>query len=480
MERWIKLRVLIISLFGFSFIFLLVSNVYFLYKEQEATSYLSRTNSWVAWQIEKEYMRFLSAIDALSITPTPEAHEQAILHFDLLLSRFPAVLNGPESAHIRDDPEAMATILSLRDTVIGLESAVFNVDPANGDAVIEVRETVHEALAPFAADLSHLTTSFSTGQRAQALFDQVSFHQRASLFLTVGLLITATVILGFLVVEVLRRRQYAAEQEMLYRRAEAASAAKSTFLANMSHELRTPLNAVIGFSEIMRVETFGPVESPRYRAYLADIHQAGKHLLNVVNAVLDIAKLERSEIRMNEGCFLIDEVLDFAVSVHEPHRVRDDKQIVVDRGIGDDSTIEITGDLQMIRQILLNILNNAVKFTPAGGCISISCTVTDSWLEIRVNDQGPGIDRRDRRRVFDPFYQTDQSWARSHQGTGLGLPIARGFAREHGGDLWLESEPGEGTTAVLTLPRSRVSIVPNPRFTAEHGHAGSERSASAS
>lgn len=469
MERGIRLRVFFIAAFGLSFLCLLISNVFYLYKEQEIKSYLSRTNSWVAWQIEKEHLRFLGAVDELSIEATDAAHENALLYFDLLLSRFPVALNGTESAFLRDDPEALETVLSLRDAVLGLETAIFNVDPANREALLRVREQVHSALGPFADDLSRLTASFSTGRRAQELFDQVFRNQRISLYLTVGLLVTATTILGFLVVEVLRRRRYAAEQEQLYRRAEAASAAKSAFLANMSHELRTPLNAVIGFSEIMRSEAFGPVGSKRYHSYLGDIHQAGNHLLNVVNAVLDIAKLERSEINLDEGRFLIDEVLDFAVSVHEPHRVREEKQFDVQRGVDDDTTIEICGDLQMFRQILLNILSNAVKFTPAHGCIGIICIVRTDRLEIRVEDDGPGIDRRDRRRVFDPFFQADQSWTRSHQGAGLGLPIARGFAREHGGDLWLESEPGEGTTAVLTLPRDRISLVPNPRV-ARAGH----------
>lgn len=233
--------------------------------------------------------------------------------------------------------------------------------------------------------------------------------------------------------------------------AEAANRAKTDFLTNMSHELRTPLSAVIGFSEMIVKETFGPVGQPQYREFADDILHAGRHLMEVITDILDIAKAHSGTIELQKRTVRPEAVMRAAVRiVHEKAR---DSDITLETHIGEHlPTIE--ADTVRLRQVLLNLLSNAIKFTPAGGTVSAEVSRHPEGVLLRVRDSGAGMAPEDIPRALQPFVQVDASLSRRHGGTGLGLPLTKIFVELHGGRLELESTLNVGTTASVILPAS--------------------------
>jgi len=232
-----------------------------------------------------------------------------------------------------------------------------------------------------------------------------------------------------------------------HRRAAQANAGKTMFLASMSHELRTPLNAIIGFSELMMRETFGPLGNRRYAEYVADVHRSGQHLLELINDVLDLSKIEAGKLNVRLGRQNLAELVEESV------RLVSDRA----RGKGISLSVELPRDLPSARadrratkQILLNLLSNAVKFTGKGGSITVTGAARNGTVTIAVRDTGIGIAPRDLDRLFKPFERARN--AESLEGSGLGLAIARGLAEGIGGALRLESKVGEGTVVWLDLP----------------------------
>jgi two-component system, cell cycle sensor histidine kinase PleC len=231
-------------------------------------------------------------------------------------------------------------------------------------------------------------------------------------------------------------------------RAEEANHAKSSFLANMSHELRTPLNAIIGFSEIMKSEMFGPIGGDKYRDYCKDIHQSGQYLLDVINDILDMSKIEAGRIRLDVEEVRIGRFLNDAMRVVSSRA--DDKQIELIADIA--KGIRVRADQRLLKQIVLNLLSNAVKFTPEGGRVKVHARASDHWVRIAIADTGIGIPRAALSKLGRPFEQVESQLTKSHQGSGLGLAIARSLAELHGGTLRIRSTPGKGTLVVLRLP----------------------------
>ena len=233
--------------------------------------------------------------------------------------------------------------------------------------------------------------------------------------------------------------------------AEQASAAKSRFLANMSHELRTPLNAIIGFSEMIATETLGPHHLPRYKEYAEDINGSGRLLLDIINDILDMSKIEAGHFILESNAVEVSQVVQGAV------------RLVGDRagkkGVGIDIEMpdglpDACADVRAVRQILLNLLSNAIKFSRPGTRITVHVCVIREGLKIAVSDQGIGISKDDLKRVSDPFFQVENEMTRKEQGTGLGLPIVVSLADRMNAKFDLESEEGTGTQATLILPRA--------------------------
>ncbi len=237
--------------------------------------------------------------------------------------------------------------------------------------------------------------------------------------------------------------------------AESANRSKTEFLANMSHELRTPLNAIIGFSDIIQNEIMGRIEkTPKYIDYARDIGQAGSHLLSVINDILDIAKIEAGQLDLREDAFDAGRALDACICMLSNRAEDASVHLIGEHG---QPPLTVWGDEKKFKQIVLNLLSNAIKFTPEGGNVTLSTGIgKDGDFVLTVSDTGVGIAEADLELALAPFSQVDNSQQRSHEGTGLGLPIRGALAELHGGTLELESEPGLGTTVTVRLPSERL------------------------
>jgi two-component system cell cycle sensor histidine kinase PleC len=243
------------------------------------------------------------------------------------------------------------------------------------------------------------------------------------------------------------------------RRAEEANVAKSRFLATMSHELRTPLNAILGFSEVMHAEIMGPMENRLYKEYAGNIHQSGSHLLHLINEILDLSRIEAGRFVVRAEEINVPEAIRTA---HAMFELRAATMGIKLKSEIDPALPLLLADERACRQILINLISNALKFTPPGGTVTtFARRAAGGGMEVGVSDTGAGIDPADVATVFEAFGQGRHDIAVNEKGTGLGLPIVRGLVEAHGGKVSLDSVLGKGTTVICTFPRERLSA-PQP------------------
>jgi signal transduction histidine kinase len=240
--------------------------------------------------------------------------------------------------------------------------------------------------------------------------------------------------------------------------AASASRAKSQFLANMGHELRTPLNAVIGFSDILKNQLFGPIANERYVSCAADIHNSGIHLLGIINDILDLSRIDSTDgLQLNEELVDLQSTIAKCIADFE-EKAKHGRVDVQFRS--EDILPLLRADSRRVRQIVAHLLGNAIKFTRPGGRVDVVLSTGAEGLSVTFSDNGVGIERKDLDRILQPFVQGESGFARKHEGAGLGLPLAKGLVEMHGGALMIESEPGVGTTARVVMPTSRLQRVP--------------------
>ena len=280
------------------------------------------------------------------------------------------------------------------------------------------------------------------------------FHRVALGALPDGRRLTLTAAVDITEYRELVERERSARQE-----AEAANAAKSQFLATMSHELRTPLNAIQGYTQLLALEVRGPITPPQ-REDLERIERSQRHLLSLINDVLNFAKIEAGHVSMVSEPVDLSEVFDSIREFVEPQLQEKDIQFTLSHTVPGEL---ICGDGDKVRQILINLLSNAIKFTPRGGLIELKCSADDEMFHVTVRDTGMGIPADKLQAIFEPFVQVNRDYSSKHQGTGLGLSISRDLARRMEGDLTVTSTYGEGASFVLSLPRAEPKPTPETK-----------------
>jgi len=250
--------------------------------------------------------------------------------------------------------------------------------------------------------------------------------------------------------ELSRRLQISVDQ------AQAANRAKSAFLANMSHELRTPLNAIMGFSEVMKEQHLGPMNNARYLSYAGDILASGRYLLGIINDILDLSKIEAGKMTVENAeefplCQALQGSLAICTALGEKFGVKIESRLPPD-------TVRLLAVERMIRQIMINLVGNAIKFTPGGGSVMVGGHAKPcGGYAVTVQDSGIGMTGEEIVKALTPFGQVENKMTATHNGTGLGLPLAKAMLELHGGELEITSTPGSGTKIVLHFPASRIN-----------------------
>ncbi|HEY3917120.1 MAG TPA: PAS domain-containing sensor histidine kinase [Stellaceae bacterium] len=263
-----------------------------------------------------------------------------------------------------------------------------------------------------------------------------------------------------MVEDITERKRAEEELRAAKEAAEAANRAKAEFLGAMSHELRTPLNAIIGFSEVISGELLGPIGVPAYKTYASDMLASGRHLLMLINDILDFARAESGRLALHEEIFDAAALIEATVRSIMPRAAASGIRLSLDLA---KPLPYIFGDATRLRQVLLNLIDNAVKFTPHGGRVDLRTLLgADGDIRIEIRDSGIGMSAANLGRAFEPFHQADGGPARNHNGTGLGLAICDRLMRLHGGRVALKSELGRGTTATVMIPAARAKRAAGP------------------
>ena len=247
-----------------------------------------------------------------------------------------------------------------------------------------------------------------------------------------------------------------AEEELIAARrdAEDASSAKSDFLAKISHEIRTPLNAIVAFSEEMTEERFGPIGNERYRQYLKDIHVSGGHLISLINDLLDLSKIEAGKLELTFASLSLNDLTQQCIAIVQPQANRE--RIIIRCSLSP-RLPQVMADARSVRQIVLNLLSNSIKFTGAGGQLIVSTAITDTGeMVLRVRDTGIGMSDKDIATALEPFRQVATTTRGRSVGTGLGLPLTKALAEANHATFQIKSTPNEGTLVEITFPGARL------------------------
>jgi signal transduction histidine kinase len=417
---------------------------------------------WAVDQVELEYLRL---VDALNDYARDDAAgtDELLLRFDVFWSRMD-ILRGDSVRQLVEDYPEHALVTEDLPAALGRIDAL--LQPARGGALDRSAVTEIEAiLEPFLRPIHglHLFAAQYLADLRTAELAAVSELITATVVAVAALIVLAAAL--FLVLirnvrsaarEIDRRRRIEVDLHAAKISAEQASRTKTQFLANMSHELRTPLNAIIGFSSMMLAEVKGPIVNTAYRGYVEDINQSGAHLLEVINDILDIARVEAGGMEVSEEVVAVDALLGFCATIVS--------QRAAERGVTvtiapPEAALAVRADPRHLKQVLLNLLGNATKFTPKGGRITITAAnAIDGGVAIAVADTGCGMTAAELEQCRNPFQKFRRGDdPEAGEGAGLGLAIASRLAELNGARLDIESAPGAGTTVAIRFPSGRVA-----------------------
>ena len=408
----------------------------------------AQSDIWVISQLSLELERTLHALHMYTQSGSTLTHKDVALRYDLLWSRIPPILRDHETKHLRTFAEINNTVTELKNTLTQLDPLIATLKRDDFEQMI----VIQGALLPFSSRLSRLASLVmsNTSQFEEAYSQGVNERTQKLKVSVAVILLGAFLMVGLLVIESLQIRKLLAHARNSEQRAEEASQAKSSFLANMSHELRTPLTGIIGFSGMMEQETMGPLP-PKYKEYAGDIEKSGKHLLDLINDILDLSKAEANKIELDADIHDVEDIIAqserLVAGLLETYSVHVVTEIA-------EKLPEIRVDRRRVVQCVVNLLSNAIKFSPEGSNVLLTAAPTSrGGLSIAVHDQGKGMTEDDLKIAMQPFGQIRHGPDVQHEpGTGLGLPLVNSMMELHGGDLELISTPGQGTTARLIFP----------------------------
>ncbi len=420
---------------------------------------MSRYNVvWAASQALTEFHRLEYQVAAFTMPNSPVSKDEVLLRFDIMYNRL-NILRGGDLEGVSDkDPEQKATVDQLEALLAEIQPLIETLDrPGAAAQALSRLRTLDGKLTRFAA----AANQFGGDQVAEDQQRLLKLHRTFSI-LAGGLVVCGLAFIGLLfyqnrMVENAHRHLRLVSDDLRVAKdaAEGASQAKSRFLANMSHELRTPLNAIIGFSEIIANESFGAAAQARYREYAGDILKSGRHMFDLVNDILTMAKLDAGHYEVTLVRLNLGEVAESTLNMFMGTEMASNRDIAIERS--SDWWPWVHADERAVRQILLNLLSNAVKFSPVDTPVRLICQRTpEGDLQLTVTDRGIGMLPEETARVGQPFYQVDGRIARKYEGTGLGLSIVKGLIEHHGGRLVVESQRGVGSQVSVILPNKAV------------------------
>lgn len=449
---------------------------YFANDERKVAARLDFSRSpWAIAAAEVETLRYSHALQLLSKTPADAAlREETRLRFDTTWSRVDVLKHGPEGKPLLRLPGYPETLAAFDAVLLRLDPLMERLETASADELNQAFDEI-SAIIPRLREafLLMVTDPDYNGLRSSAAQDALE-DRLAVLLFGLG---TLTIVLFILLISeingtkrllrhsdamvaVLREREaelaalHAASQQAR-REAEAANSAKTAFLASMSHELRTPLHSILGFSETIKRGSYGPIQPDRYAEYVDHIHKSAEHLFSLVEDLLSLTRIEARQYTLNETRLDLASPCRFALDLLRSKA--ESAGVNLTLGAPPSAPVIIFADLRTVRQSILNLVTNALKFTPSGGTVSITWGLNaEGEAELTVADTGIGIAPEDQTRIFDLFYQVDNGLSRQHTGAGLGLPLVKSLMELHGGRVSLDSQPGAGSRFTLTFPKDRL------------------------
>jgi two-component system, cell cycle sensor histidine kinase PleC len=418
---------------------------------QNALQEVSRYNiAWVASQAVNEIARLEERVAAFGLGNGAVDKDEVKLRFEIVQNRLGLLQDGSISALTDRDLEYKRVIDELGAAIMRIDPLIDRIEqPGSVDRVIEV-------LRPFEEKLGRLAAAANNFGGEQVAEDQ---HQLLHLHWIFSALAGGLLLCNFVLIALLFRtnnglRTITDDLRIAKGAAEAASVAKTQFLAMMSHELRTPLNAIIGFSDIMVQEMLGPIGVQKYREYSNDILRSGSHMLEVISDILTMSKLEAGHLKLSIEVLDLHQIVQSCLAIVRGTEVAQGREIIVAEGA---HWVSLWADEKAVRQMLLNLLSNALKFSGADSPVVINCQrAPDDALWLSVSDRGIGMTKAEAALAVQPFQQVDNGIARKYEGSGLGLSIVSALIESHSGRLVIESERGQGSCISLVFPEKAI------------------------
>ena len=435
-----------------------ISVSFAVFEQQKALGEVSRYNMvWAVSQAVAEFYRFEQRVAAFATARADK--DEVELRFEILRNRLGILRHGEVNDFTKARPEERETVDEFARLLGQLTPMVQEIDtPGAIPRLLDALQPFESRLARLAAEANAYGSDLTASDQQYLLLLHWVFSGIAAALVISGLAFIALLFFQNRLLAKAYQGMSALAHDLRIAKnaADAASEAKSRFLATMSHELRTPLNAVIGFSEVIASEAFGPVGKPAYRGYAVDILTAGRHLLELVNDVLTMAKLDAGRYELDLAPMNLHDTVDRTVTIFRGTTAFERREI---RVTGQLRWPWLLADERAMRQVLLNLLSNAAKFSDPDKPIEVRYdTSSDGEIMISVIDQGIGMAPEQISEATRPFYQADSRLSRKYEGTGLGLSIVSGLVECHGGRLVIESQPDVGSRISVAFPPEVVCL----------------------